>query len=484
MNLFRLFLVPVLAAGQILSSQGDPRPLGEVGRPLSIAGSPFEVWVAYPHAMVVFSRVGPPSPRWYGSPQGLPMEGLASLCYDEGTQSLWIGSVSGRNFRWSPGLEIAQEASLPAAGCINRTSRPVAVSDLPPLFPSSPGWLQSAGDLVGPDGLHQRVRFGLILDGRDLWVVTDAGIWTGHSTTGRIEPVPSGLAESCTRSVVRDAEGQIWLLGCLGSISMVDATDRPRSTFLPDDPQFYQLRSTLLLGPSSQGGIWVSVLDGLVRLDARGIQDSWTGRKAPFGGRTLSSLELDDTLWCGTEKSLVRRSPSDKSFRGDAPPWEAASPVRALLNTPTGILAATDRGFWLRGPKGWERPQFLSGQTSAILHVAAEPVAPFRIAWTDGRVLKVDTLPGHPGPTAIWIPDSPITDLSFDLSGRLHLALGGAWSIWNPATNEHRDWKSGLGLSGTVDVLSVGGDRVLLAGEGGAVSLRIAPYAPATTGPR
>ena len=484
MNPLRLLLVPLVAMGQVLSSQGDPRPLGEVGRPLSIAGSPFDVWVAYPHAMVVFSRVGPPRPHWYGSGQGLPTEGLASLCYDESTQSLWIASVSGRSYRWSAGLESAQETALPAAGCTNRTSRQVAVSDLPPLFPSSSGWLQSAGDLVGPDGLHQHVQFGLVLDGRDLWVVTDAGIWTGHSSTGRIEPVPSGLAESCTRSIVRDAEGQAWLLGCLGSISVVDASDRPVATFLPDDPRFHMLRSTRLLGSSRQGGIWVSVLDGLIRLDARGLQDRWTGRKAPFGGRAISSLEFHDTLWCGTENSLVRKSNSEGSFHVDTPPWDAATPVRALLSTPAGILAATDRGFWLRGIKGWERPNFLSGRSSAILHVAAEPVAPFRLAWTDGRVLKLDTLPGHPGQTASWIPDSPVGDLSFDLSGRLHLALGGAWSIWNPATNEHRDWKSGLGLSGNVDVLSVGTDRVLLAGEGGAVSLRIAPYAPGATSPR
>ena len=480
----RLLLLPVVAMGQILSSQGDPRPLGEVGRPLSIAGSPFDVWVAYPHAMVVFSRIGPPHPRWYGSPQGLPSEGLANLCYDETTQSLWIGSVSGRTFRWSPGFETAQEAALPAAGCSDRTSRQVAVSDLPPLLPSSPGWLQSAGDLVGPDGLHQHVRFGLVLDGRDLWVVTDAGIWTGHSSTGRIDPVPSGLAESCIRSIVRDAQGQAWLLGCSGSISVVDATDRPLVTFLPDDPRFYLLRSSRLLGAASEGGIWVSVLDGLIRLDTRGIQDSWTGSKAPFGGRTLSCLDLNDTLWCGTENSLVRKSSSDKSFRTDPPPWVGKSPVRNLLSTPAGILAATDRGFWLRGPAGWERPAFLSGQSSAIAQVATESVAPYRVAWTDGRILKVDTLPGHPGPTASWIPDAPVTDLSFDLSGRLHIALGGSWSIWNPTTSEHRDWKSGLGLSGNVDVLSVGTDRVLLAGEGGAISLRIAPYAPTATSPR
>jgi ligand-binding sensor domain-containing protein len=338
---------------QILSSQGDPRPLGEVGRPIAIAGSPFDVWVAYPHAMVAFQRIGPPRPRWYGSAQGLPAEGIASLCYDESTQSLWIGSTTNRSYRWSPGLEIAQESALPAAGCVTRSSRQVAVSDLPPLYPSSPGWLQSAGDLVGPDGLHQQVRFGLILDGRDLWVVTSTGIWTGHSSSGRIEPVPSGLAESCTRSVVRDMEGQAWLLGCQGSISVVDATDRPKANFRPDDPQLYQLRQSLMLGPSSEGGIWVSVLDGLIRMDSRGIQDAWTGRKAPFGGRTLSCLDRMDTTWCGTENSLVRRAPSDRSFRVEAPPWDVSSPVRGLFSTPAGILAATDRGFWLRGPKGW-----------------------------------------------------------------------------------------------------------------------------------
>ncbi|HXP90108.1 MAG TPA: hypothetical protein VN931_04155 [Fibrobacteria bacterium] len=480
----RCLLVPLAAMGQVLPSQGDPRPLGEVGRPVSIAGSPFEVWVAYPHSMVVFARIGPPRPRWYGSEQGLPDEGIASLCFDDGTQSLWIGSNTGRSLRWTQGLESAQETALPPGGCSNRTSRPVAVSDLPPLFPSSPGWLQSAGDLIGPDGLHQHVRFGLVLDGRDLWIATDRGIWTGSSTTGRISPVPSGLAESCVVEVLRDSSGGAWLLGCQGSISVVDASDHPLASFLPDDPQFYQLRSPHLLCPAGPDGIWVSVQDGILRLDPRGLQESWTGRKAPFGGRTRSCLEFADTLWCGTENSLVRKSSSDRSFRGDPPPWSGSSPVNTLLSTPLGLLATTDKGFWWDGPGGWKRPPFLSGESSPIQFATSESVEPWRIAWSDGRVLKVDTLPGHPGSTASWIPDRPITGLSFDGSGRLHLAIGGSWSIWNPTTDDHREWRSGLGLSGSIDVLSIWGDRVILAGTGGAVSVRIAPYAPSATSPK
>jgi len=484
MSPFRCLLLPLAAMGQVLSSQGDPRPLGEVGRPVSIAGSPFEVWVAYPHSMVVIPRMGPMHPKWYGSEQGLPEEGIASLCFDDGTQSLWIGSVTGRSFRWTPGLESAQETVLPPGGCTNRTSRPVAVSDLPPLFPSSPGWLQSAGDLVGPDGLHQRVRYGLVLDGRDLWIATDRGIWTGSATTGRISPVPTGLAESCIVEVLRDSSGNAWLLGCQGSISVVDASDHPLASFLPEDPQYYQLRSPHLLCPAGADGIWVSVLDGVLRMDPRGLQEAWTGRKAPFGGRTLYCLETGDTLWCGTENSLVRKSPSDRAFRVDAPPRAGPGPVTKLLATPAGLLAATDKGFWWEAPDGWKRPPFLAGQSSPIQSVAAEPLEPWRIAWSDGRVLRVDTLPGHPGASASWIQDRPIASMAFDQSGRLQLALGGSWSIWNPSTDEHREWRSGLGLSGDIDVLSIWNDRVILAGRQGAVSVRMAPYMPSAASSR
>lgn len=118
-------LLPAAAMCQILSSRGDPRPLGETGRPVSLAGSPFEVWIAYPGSMVMFPRIGPPRPRWYGPAQGLPAEGIAGLCFDDATQSLWISSSTGRNLRWSPGMESATESSYPTGGCTSRTGRVV-----------------------------------------------------------------------------------------------------------------------------------------------------------------------------------------------------------------------------------------------------------------------------------------------------------------------------------------------------------------------
>ena len=478
-------LVPAAAMCQILSSRGDPRPLGETGRPVGIAGSPFEVWIAYPRAMAMFPRIGPSRPRWYGSAQGLPNEGISSLCWDENTQSLWIGSPTGRAFRWSPGLETAMESSLPAAGCVSGTNRAVSVSDLPALMPSTPGWIQSGADLVSPDGLRQRIRAGMVLDGRDLWVATDLGIWTGNAATGRISPLPSGLAETCIASVVRDSAGRAWMLGCQGSISLVDATDRFETSFLPDDPRSGELRLPHLLGPAGPDGIWVSVLEGIQRMDSRGVQDRFLGRRAPFGGRTLSCLEDADTLWCGSERSVVRKSVSERGFRTDPPPWESPVPVVRLLPTPLGIVASTSRGFWWRGPKGWQRPPFLSaGESANIVLSAVEPVEPFRIAWTDGRILHVDTLPGHGGAPAAWIPDASPTDLAFDRSGRVHMALHGSWAIWSPASGEHNLWKEGLGISRDIDVLSPGPDRILLAGEGGSVSVRISPYAPSATSPR
>jgi hypothetical protein len=484
----RALVVPLLAGAalcQNLSNPGDSRPLGETGRPVSIAGSPFEVWIAYPGSMVMFPRIGPPRPRWYGPAQGLPSEGIASLCFDEATQSLWISSSTGRNLRWSQGLESASESSYPAAGCTSRAGRTVAVSELPALMPSQPGWIQSGTDLISPDGLHQRVRRCMVLDGRELWLATDAGIWSGNSATGRITQLPSGLAEACIQSMVRDSSGRSWLLGCEGSLSIADATDRFESTFLPDDPRSGELRLPRLLCPSGPDGIWVSVLEGIQRMDSRGVQDRWFGRRSPFGGRTLSCAEDADTLWCGTQSSVVRKTSSDRSFRADPPPWESASPVFRLLSTPVGLLASTRSGFWWRGPRGWERPPFLpAGVSGDVSFATLEPVEPHRVAWYDGRQVRIDTLPGHGGRPAIWLPDGTPTDLAFDRSGRLHLALSGNWTIWNPATGEHPSWKAGLGLSGDVQFLSPGPDRILLAGPGGSVSVRIAPYAPPATSPR
>jgi hypothetical protein len=96
----------------------------------------------------------------------------------------------------------------------------------------------------------------------------------------------------------------------------------------------------------------------------------------------------------------------------------------------------------------------------------------------------VDTVAGHPGRAGKWFLDGAPSSVSFDPSGRIHLALGGSWAVWDIASGEHRDWKSGLGLQGDVTQVLAGPRRALLIGPGGAISLEIDPYAPPSTNPK
>lgn len=471
------------ALGQNLS-QLDPRPFGETGRPLGLAGSAFEVWVAYPNALLQFPRLGNDPPRWFGVGQGLPVDGIASICYDDPSQSLWIRSLGGAWLRWSTSFRTAREESPPVGGCRTKLARELDPNTLPNLTPSPPGWLRMGSDFLDPRGNRFHIQQAISLDDRDLWITTDGGVWSGRVITGRVDPRPAGLAENCVGHLALDSAGALWMQGCEGSFTaLVDAS--PRATFLPSDPRNFDLRSPLLLGGSARRGAWISVFDGLVRLTTDGISDRLLGREAPFGGRVLSVLERGDTLWCGTQRSISYRVRS-KPFVTDLPPWEVPGAVKALLPTPRGVLAATPDGFWLRSDTGWIRPTWLAeARKHAIEMAVLERRPPFRLAWWDGREIHLDTLPGFGGEPDRWLPGrSPLRSLAFDDDGRLHLALDGAWTIWNPATGEQREWKAGLGLSGDIYDCLPQGDRAILAGQGGGTSVRVPSYAPPSSNPR
>lgn len=469
---------PLMA--QVPVHLGDPRPVGVAGTPVGIAGSAFDVWVAYPRALAWFPRMGRTAPRWYGLADGLPPEGVARVCHDESTQALWITSTGGRSFRWTQGLERAYESPPPPAGCQSRIARSASVQELPGLRPGPSGWVQIGSELSPPNGKRQRVLWATVLDGRDLWLATDEGVWTGNAATGRIDPLPLGPSEACAKGAVVDSAGSFWLWGCRGSVSLVDAQGQFRRAFSSEELIQADLRDLRPLGPSGGGeGVWVSVVDGLVRLDRTGVRERWVGRKAPFGGVAVAMARVSDTLWVATEGALVCKKDGDRSFRPDPPPWSVPGGVRRILTSPLGVLVATGAGWWWKSPRGWIRPAFLdSASPQAVGKAVLEPKAPWRVAWWDGRGIRVDTLAGFGGKPARWSTALPVHDLAFDGSGLVHAATDGMWSIWNPATGEHREWGAGLGLSGPVRVVAPSGERILLAGEAGASTLRIAPYAP------
>jgi len=451
---------------------------------VGIAGSAFEVWVAYPRSMALFPRMGRSAPRWFGVADGLPAEGIARICYDESTQGLWISSVGGRSLRWSQGLESAQESSPPPGGCQSRISRPTTVQELPGLRPGAAGWVQIGGELSPPDGKRQRILWAVVLDGRDLWLATDAGVWTGNAATGRIEPLPLGPVETCVRGALVDSAGDFWLSGCRGSVSLVDASGQFRAAFSTDDSRFSDLREARVLGSAGRGGgMWVGVVDGLVRLDRTGVRERWMGRKAPFGGRVTALSRWSDTLWVATEGALLCKKDGEKAFRVVSPPWSVAGGVRRILTSPAGVMVATTNGWWWKGSRGWVRPPWVDTIFPQPAWMAAqERSAPWRVAWSDGRGVRVDTIPGFGGSPGAWTTALPVHDIAFDAAGAVHLAIDGGWSVWNPRSDEHRDWGGKLGLSGPVRVAAPSGERILLAGEGGAATLRIAPFAPPVEG--
>lgn len=471
------------ANGQILS-QLDPRPFGETGRPVGLAASAFEVWVAYPNTLLQFRRMGDDPPKWFGTNQGLPSDGIGSICFDEPSQSLWIRSTTNRWSRWSSGLESSHEETPPAAGCVSRLGKQLDIANIANLNPAPAGWIRMGSDLVDPRGVRVRIQFAMSLDERELWLATDQGVWTGRTITGRIEPRMAGLAEPCANRISPDSSGAVWLQGCEGSFTAL-VKGSPKTTFLTTDSRNSDLRSPWLVGASAKQGVWVSVNEGLVRLSTDGFEERLLGRKAPFGGRVLSTFETSDTLWVGTQNSLSYRVRS-KPFSSDPPPWETSSPINALHATPLGLLAATNDGFWLRVGTTWMRPSWLKrAEKRTIVHSAIEPQEPFRLAWWDGREVRVDTLPGHSGKSDSWLPyQAPLRSMTFDAEGRLHLALGGSWFIWNLQTGETREWKSGLGLTGEIYDVLPQGDRATLAGEGGGASVRIPSYAPPSNKPR
>ncbi|MCB9495692.1 MAG: hypothetical protein H6686_02285 [Fibrobacteria bacterium] len=453
----------------------DVRPLPDAQSPVAITASPFHVWIATREALSRWSRIGDDAPVWFGQGHGLPTSGIASICWDDPSSALLVQGRDGRTFQWSEATQQTRE--LPGKqGCSNPLARTLAPSRLPPLTPEPDGWMSQAGDLIEPGGRHASIVQAVLLDEKELWLATtNAGVWKGRLPSGRIQPMSSGLGETCIREAVRTDDGALWLLGCTGRLGRLDR-DGSLVGMDPRSPRWRDARDARHLAPSAEGdGVVVGTLGGAVEMSEQGIFDRWMRRKAPPGGPPEILARWKDTLWCLGSNTLSR------SIRGGAfetIPLIDSSGERFRITTITpaagGLLAGTPDGFRLFAGDQWLRPPSLVQARSRLVRRVAFDPATGRIAWSDGDRIRVDTLPGGSGPLGSWSPPSgTIRDLAWDTRGRLHLAHGD-WSIWNPRDETTRTWSMPV----SVELVVPGESWTFLGGTTGGLEARNEAWAP------
>lgn len=460
----------------------DLRPLPDDRNPVAMAASPFHVWIATRTSLSRWSRIGNDAPVWYGPGHGLPSMGIVSACWDDRTNRLLLQGADGLSYGWSENTQRATQISTPVANsstsptpfCESSISRLVGAADLPNLIPEAPGWMYQDGDLKEPGGRTATVRLAMVIEDRDLWLATTtAGIWKGRWPSGRVTPLSSGLGETCIEHAVAESDGTVWILGCGGNMARL-STDGSLQSIDPRSPRWYDLHHAIDLAPAPNGGVWVAVPTGIVRATAGGIVDRRLDRKAPFGGSPVALASLGDTAWCQTAHGLSA-SVGGKLFK-PLPRQDSALPFRILSIAPTrqGLLAGTTNGFRLWDGAKWIRPSNLDQASSRpVRKIAVEP-GNDRIAWSDGSIVLVDTLPGSHGATGVWgSPSNTLHDFAWDGEGRLHIAHG-AWTIWNPEDGTAKTWS----LPVQAEIVVPGSPWTFIGGTTGGMQARTSSWSP------
>lgn len=474
----RAFLLAALAVFSSRSTAQDQatdlRPLPDDRNPVAMAASPFHIWIATSTSLSRWSRIGDDAPVWYGPGHDLPIDGIADACWDATSGRLRILGKDGVSYEWNESTNRAT-ASSANLSCSSTISRLVPASKLPNLIPEAPGWMYQAGSLLEPGGgRHASIRLALVVEERDLWLATSsAGVWKGRWPSGRVTPLASGLGETCIERATRESNGTIWLLGCGGSIGRLSPEGGLQSID-PRSPRWTDLHDAIDMAPSPGGGVWIAVPTGLLRVAPQGIVQRLLGRKAPFGGTPVALASLADTVWCLSQHGLTA------SVDGDAfeplPMSDSSDAFRILSIAPTrqGLLAGTPNGFRLWNGTGWIRPPTLGhAKNRMVLKIAVEP-GNARIAWFDGSLLRVDTLPGAHGSTGAWTPPKgTLSDFGWDRDGRLHIAHV-AWTTWRPDDGLSKTWT----LPVNAEIVLPGAPWTFVGGTTGGIEARTSAWAP------
>ena len=470
------FLAALAALCTVAHAQdqaNDLRPLPDDRNPVAIAASPFHIWIATRTSLSRWSRIGDDAPVWYGPGHDLPGEGIKSACWDVPSSQLRLLGADGISYVWSESTNRAT-ASSATLSCSSNISRQLSSSDLPNLIPETPGWMYQAGALLEPGGRHATIRLALLVENRDLWLATsNAGIWKGRWPSGRVVSLSSGLGETCIKRATRESDGTVWLLGCGGNIARL-AADGGMQSIDPRSPRWTDLRRAIDLAPAQEGGAWVAVPSGVVRVTPQGIAERFLGRKAPFGGTPVALASLADTVWCLSEHGLA--ASIDGAAFEPIPLGDSATGFRALCIAPTrqGLLAGTPNGFRLWNGSDWIRPPALAHAKNRIVYKIAVEPRNDRIAWFDGSFLRVDTLRGAHGGIGVWTPPSDdLSDFAWDRDGRLQIAHT-SWTLWKPDDGLGKTWT----LPVNAEIVLPGSPWTFVGGTTGGIEARTSAWAP------
>lgn len=470
---FLLALLP-LATLRAQDLALDVRPLPDARGAVAITASPFDIWIATPTSLSRWPRIGDAPAVWYGAGHDLPMAGLADLCWDAPSGTLRLQGRDGVSYTWSEPFQRASPSDAHLE-CTSPISRQIPSSELPALIPEADGWMYQDGGLREPGGRHASIARALVVEDRDLWLITgNSGIWKGRWPSGRVAPVAGGLGETCIERAVKEPDGTLWMLGCSGSLARL-GTDGSLLPLDPRSPRWFDLRDAIDIAPARPRGVWVATPAGVVHVLATGVQEVYTGRKAPFGGTPVSLVSRKDTTWCLTRHG-VGRSVRSGPFRALSPSTDSVDAgLRILCLAPTraGLLAGTATGFRLWTGNDWSHvPALRHADSRSVLKIAVQPGGD-RIAWSDGVRVRVDTLPGGKGKPEVLTPKGTIHDIAWGDDGLVQIAHG-AWTLWNPDNGLVRTWTLPVNAELVVPDLPWS----FVAGTTGGVQARTSAWAP------
>lgn len=349
----------------------------------ALAASPWFVFAATTHGLLVYDRVG----RRFRAPvttlDGYPTARVRRAVADPSGNAVWLDLGAARGYvrydldgrTWTPGSLVsdgtgvltveAALASAPLADALRATiltdgrlrmhqfTAAAATPDRPEIFFGTNGM-----GLVRVDrqtGEWEVLAFGLLAPSVGAVALAPNGVWAASNgaprrgltwVAGDLSATRSseggraalGFSFLSARSLLTAAD-QLWLATEQGVLRIDSSTFDSRLWDLPD--------ATCLAG--GRGGVWVGTTSGLSLITAESlIQDV-----GPRGLAITSLLAVGETLWVGTNAGLGQVLPGAEAITTPAELADRPSlrvPVYALARLRDTIVMATERELLWRHP--------------------------------------------------------------------------------------------------------------------------------------
>ena len=382
----------------------------------AVAASPWLVFAATRHGLLVYDRVGHAWKPPVTTLDGYPSVRVRTAIADQGGNAVWlgVGGIDGyvrydvdartwtRGIPPPPGAQsqvLTVEAALaraPAADAIraliltdprlrsHRFTAATSTPDRPDLYLGTDG--MGIVRLDPRTGEFEQLPYGLLAPGVGAVAPAEGGVWAAtHARPGGAErrgitwvasdlsatkPAEGGGAALgftflAARRLLR-AAGTLWLATEQGVLQIDPETMRSRT---------YDLPHATSLAPAPDG-VWVGTTRGLSVATRDG-----TVERLSTDFPVLSLVAVRDTLWVGTDAGVVLVPPGGNAVGTAA----LTQPIYALAHARDTIVAATDRSVVWRDPaNGTWRELPLSLAMGRPTSVAADPDGGVWIGGTQG----------------------------------------------------------------------------------------------------